>query len=123
MKFERQGKHHVTRNGIIPSFSSTLSIDTVRISQVTIMGHKFLLLHNFPLIIFEFRLNWTKEYYGFQPGTVLVDNATGKKYKLRKVQGLPMKDLFFIHGVAGDMFAMVLLIVYSSIGANRWASL
>ena len=55
-----------------------------------------------------YELNWTKEYYGFQPGTVLVDNATGKKYKLRKVQGLPMKDLFFIHGVAGDMFAMVL---------------
>ena len=55
-----------------------------------------------------YELNWTKEYYGFQQGTVLVDNATGKKYKLRKVQGLPMKDLFFIHGVVGDMFAMVL---------------
>ena len=38
----------------------------------------------------------------------LVDNATGKKYKLRKLQGLPMKDLFFIYGVAGDIFAMML---------------
>ncbi len=55
-----------------------------------------------------YELNWNKEYYGCEPGTVLVDNATGKKYKLRKVQGLPMKDLFFIHGFAGDMFAMVL---------------
>ena len=55
-----------------------------------------------------YELNWNQEYYVFQPGTVLLDNATGKKYKLRKVQGLPMKDLFFIHGVAGDIFAMVL---------------
>lgn len=55
-----------------------------------------------------YELNWTKEYFSFQPGTVLVDNLTGKKYKLRKVQGLPMKDLFFIHGVVGDMFAMIL---------------
>ncbi len=55
-----------------------------------------------------YELNWTKEYFSFEPGTVLVDNSTGKKYKLRKVQGLPMKDLFFIHGIAGDMVAMVL---------------
>lgn len=55
-----------------------------------------------------YELNWNREYYGFQPGTVLVDNATGKKYKLRKVQGVPMKELFFIHGVAGDMFALVM---------------
>lgn len=29
MKFERQGEHHVTRNGIIPSFGSSLSIDGI----------------------------------------------------------------------------------------------
>ncbi len=55
-----------------------------------------------------YELNWNQEYFAFQPGTILVDNLTGKKYKLRKVQGLPMKDLFFIYGVAGDMFAIVL---------------
>lgn len=53
-------------------------------------------------------LNWTQEYFSVEPKTVIVDNVTGKTYKLRKVQGLPMKDLFFIHGVSGDLFAMVL---------------
>lgn len=52
--------------------------------------------------------NWAKEYWGYQPGTVLIDDATGKKYKLRKVQGLPMGVQFFIHGVSGDMVAFVL---------------
>lgn len=55
-----------------------------------------------------YELNWTQEYYGVEVGNAIYDEATGKKYKLRKVQGLPMKDLFFIHGVAGDLFAMVL---------------
>lgn len=55
-----------------------------------------------------YELNWTQEYYGVEPKNVIVDNLTGKTYKLRKVQGLPMKDLFFIHGVSGDLFAMVL---------------
>ena len=55
-----------------------------------------------------FEQNWIKEYFTFLSGTVLVDNTTGKKYKLRKVQGVPMNELFFIHGVSGDMLAFVL---------------
>lgn len=52
--------------------------------------------------------NWAKEYWGFQPGTKLVDNTTGKEYRLRRVQGLPMDEIFFIHGVSGDMVAFVM---------------
>lgn len=52
--------------------------------------------------------NWQREYWSFNEGTVLVDDNTGKKYRLRKVQGLPMNETFFIRGLAGDMVAFVL---------------
>lgn len=54
-----------------------------------------------------YELNWNQEYFGIQKGTVLVDDNTGKQYKLRETQGLPLGPLFFIRGVAGDMVAFV----------------
>lgn len=59
-------------------------------------------------IAIVYEQNWAKEYWGFQSGTALTDNATGKKYLLRSVQGLPMDEMFFIHGVPGDMVAFVM---------------
>lgn len=55
-----------------------------------------------------YELNWAREYFGVEPESAIYDDVTGKKYKLRRVQGLPMKEIFFIHGVVGDLFAMVL---------------
>ena len=52
--------------------------------------------------------NWRREYWGFHEGTVLVDDSTGKKYKLLGLQGLPMDKTFFIRGLAGDMVVFVL---------------
>lgn len=55
-----------------------------------------------------YELNWAREYFGVEPESAIYDDVTGKKYKLRRVQGLPMKEIFFIHGVVGDLYAMVL---------------
>lgn len=53
-------------------------------------------------------LDWTREYFSFPRMTALVDQHTGKSYKVRRVQGLPLEKLFFIEGVVGDFVAFVL---------------
>ena len=52
--------------------------------------------------------NWTTEYWSFERDTKLIDE-TGHQYKLREVQGLPMDELFFMKGMAGDYVAYVLV--------------
>ena len=52
--------------------------------------------------------NWTTEYWSFEYDTKLIDE-TGNQYKLREIQGLPMDELFFMEGMAGDYVAYVLV--------------
>ena len=52
--------------------------------------------------------NWTREYFAFEHDTKLIDE-TGHQYKLREVQGIPMDELFFMEGMAGDYIAYVLV--------------
>ena len=55
-------------------------------------------------IAVAYEQNWTAEYWGFQPGTMLIDEA-GHQYKIREVQGVPMGETFFMEGHAGDYIA------------------
>ncbi len=53
--------------------------------------------------------DWTREYFSFQSTIVLIsDTNPSKKYKLRKVLGLPTDRQFFIEGVVGDHQAFIL---------------
>ena len=55
-----------------------------------------------------FEQNWTTEYWSFGHDTKLVDDR-GHQYKFREIQGLPMDELFFMEGNAGDYVAYVLV--------------
>ena len=55
-----------------------------------------------------FEQNWTTEYWSFGHDTKLVDDR-GHQYKIREIQGLPMDELFFMEGNAGDYVAYVLV--------------
>lgn len=51
--------------------------------------------------------NWMREYFGMQPGTMLVDEH-GKQYKLVETQGLPNDNhIFWMEGYSGDYFAFL----------------
>lgn len=50
-------------------------------------------------------MTWTRQYWGLDDTVYLVDDATGNKYKIKKIQGLPLNHLFWIKGCAGDWFA------------------
>ena len=52
--------------------------------------------------------NWTTEYWSFGHDIKLLDE-TGRQYKIREVQGLPLDELFFMKGNAGDYVAYVLV--------------
>ena len=52
--------------------------------------------------------NWTTEYWGFGHDIKLLDNA-GHQYKIREVQGLPLDELFFMKGNAGDYVAYMMV--------------
>ena len=52
--------------------------------------------------------NWTTEYWSFGHDIKLLDNA-GRQYKIREVQGIPLDELFFMEGNAGDYVAYVLV--------------
>ena len=52
--------------------------------------------------------NWTTEYWGFGHDIKLVDD-TGRQYKIREIQGLPLDELFFMNGYAGDHVAFLLV--------------
>lgn len=52
--------------------------------------------------------NWTTEYWSFGHDIKLLDNA-GHQYKIREVQGLPLDELFFMKGNAGDYVAYMLV--------------
>ena len=55
-------------------------------------------------IAVAYEQNWTAEYWGFERGTMLIDEA-GHQYKIREVQGVPMGETFFMEGHAGDYIA------------------
>lgn len=52
--------------------------------------------------------NWTTEYWSFGHDIKLLDNM-GRQYKIREVQGLPLDELFFMKGNAGDYVAYVMV--------------
>lgn len=54
------------------------------------------------------RNDWNREYYGFDPGSYLEDEATGKKYKLKAVRDLPLNRLFMMQAPAGSFVTFVL---------------
>ena len=51
--------------------------------------------------------NWTTEYFNFDQRTTIIDQ-TGQQYKLRKVLGLHLDEMFFMKGNAGDYVAFLL---------------
>ena len=51
--------------------------------------------------------NWTQEYFNFNSGTALLDKF-GRPYKLRKILGTPLDELFFMNGNAGDHIAFLM---------------
>ena len=55
-----------------------------------------------------FEQNWTTEYWSFGHDIKLLDER-GHQYKIREVQGLPLDELFFMKGNAGDYVAYVLV--------------
>jgi len=55
-------------------------------------------------IAVAYEQNWTAEYWGFERGTMLIDES-GHQYKIREVQGVPMGETFFMEGYAGDYIA------------------
>ena len=52
--------------------------------------------------------NWTTEYWSFGHDIKLLDNA-GRQYKIREALGLPLDELFFMRGNAGDYVAYMLV--------------
>ena len=59
-------------------------------------------------IAIGFEQNWTTEYWSFGHDIKLVDE-TGHQYKIREVQGLPLDELFFMKGNAGDYVAYMMV--------------
>ena len=53
-------------------------------------------------------LNWSREYFGRGDGTFLIDNS-GHQYKCKDVIDFPNGPLFWVQGVSGDYFAIVLV--------------
>ena len=53
-------------------------------------------------------LNWHREYFGRGDGTFLIDNS-GHQYKCKDVIDFPNGPLFWVQGVSGDYFAIVLV--------------
>lgn len=51
--------------------------------------------------------NWIREYFNFEPGTLLVD-GNGKQYKLRELHGLPLEHVFWMEGFPGDYIGFVM---------------
>lgn len=52
--------------------------------------------------------NWTTEYWSFGHDIKLLDNAR-RQYKIREAHGLPLDELFFMRGNAGDYVAYMLV--------------
>ena len=59
-------------------------------------------------IAVAYEQNWTREYFGFEPGDILLDES-GHQYKLRKVEGVPLGEVFFMEGNAGDYIAYMMV--------------
>jgi hypothetical protein len=51
--------------------------------------------------------NWTREYYGCESGTMLLDSR-GHRYKLKAIHGLPTDHIFWIDAYSGDFIAFLL---------------
>jgi len=53
-------------------------------------------------------MNWRREYFGRGGNTVLIDKS-GHQYKCKGVMDYPDDTLFWVQGMSGDYFAIVLL--------------
>lgn len=53
-------------------------------------------------------MTWTRQYWGFHDTIFLVDDKTGKRYKVKAMQGIPLNHIFWVRACAGDWFALVL---------------
>ena len=53
-------------------------------------------------------MNWRREYFGRGGNTVLIDKS-GHQYKCKGVMDYPDDTLFWVQGMSGDYFAIVLI--------------
>ena len=53
-------------------------------------------------------MNWRREYFGRGGNTILIDKA-GHQYKCKGVLDYPNGPMFWVQGVSGDYFAIVLI--------------
>lgn len=54
------------------------------------------------------RNDWNREYYGFEGNEYLEDEATGRRYAIKAVRGLPLNRLFMAQSPAGSFVSFVL---------------
>ena len=53
-------------------------------------------------------MNWRREYFGRGGNTILIDKS-GHQYKCKGVMDYPDDTLFWVQGMSGDYFAIVLI--------------
>ena len=53
-------------------------------------------------------MNWRREYFGRGGNTILIDNQ-GHQYKCKGVMDYPNGPMFWVQGMSGDYFAIVLI--------------
>lgn len=54
------------------------------------------------------RNDWNREYHGWEPGDYLEDEATGERYMMKRVRGLPYNKQFMVQSPAGSFVTFVL---------------
>ena len=53
-------------------------------------------------------MNWRREYFGRYGNNIMIDNS-GHQYKCKGVQDYPTNPYFWVQGMSGDYFAVVLI--------------
>jgi len=53
-------------------------------------------------------MNWRREYFGRGSGTIMIDKS-GHQYKCKDVMDYPNGPMFWVQGMSGDYFAIVLI--------------
>ena len=59
-------------------------------------------------VAFATEMNWRREYFGRGGNTILIDKS-GHQYKCKGVMDYPDDTLFWVQGMSGDYFAIVLI--------------
>lgn len=54
------------------------------------------------------RNDWNREYYSYEKEDYIEDEATGKRYMIKAVRGLPLDRLFWVQALAGSFVTFVM---------------